>query len=130
MAEKGNIWELLGRSVKWEEVVRHGPKIVEAARILYETSRQRQQRSGGSSSSAPGPDAAGLNNRLADLEAEVRRLQENETQQAALVTDIANQLESLTRSVDALGTRVQLLFWLGGGALVAGLAALALSLVR
>ena len=125
MAERGNIWELLGRSVKWEEVVRHGPKIVEAARILYETSKQRQQRSGGS---AAGPDVnAG---RLADLEAEVRRLQENEIQQAALVTDIANQLESLTRSVDALGSRVQTLLWLGGGALVVGLAALALSLVR
>ena len=128
MAEKGNIWELLGKSVKWEEVVRHGPKIVEAARILYETSRQRQQRSGGSAGSASGPD---LNaGRLADLEAEIRRLQENETQQAALVTDIANQLESLTRSVDALGSRVQTLLWLGGGALVVGLAALALSLVR
>ncbi|HWN42571.1 MAG TPA: hypothetical protein VNW71_10130 [Thermoanaerobaculia bacterium] len=124
MADTSKIWELLGRSVKWEEVVRHGPKIVEAARILYENSRQRQQRSGGS---APGPDVnAG---RLADLEAEVRRLQENETQQAALVTDIANQLEALTRSVDALGVRVQMLLWLGGGALVVGLTALVLSLL-
>ena len=125
MADKSNIWELLGRSVKWEEVVRHGPKIVEAARILYETSKQRQQRSGGAAS---GPDVSA--SRLADLEAEVRRLQENETQQAALVTDIANQLESLTRSVDALGTRVRQLLWLGGGALVVSLAALALSFVR
>ena len=125
MAERGNIWELLGRSVKWEEVVRHGPKIVEAARILYETSKQRQQRSAGPSA---GPD---LNTgRLADLEGEVRRLQENETQQAALVTDIANQLETLTRSVDALAARVQLLLWLGGGALVVGLTALVLTLVR
>lgn len=125
MAEKGNIWELLGRSVKWEEVVRHGPKIVEAARILYETSKQRQQRPSGS---APGPD---LNaGRLADLEADVRRLQENEIQQAALVSEIADQLESLTRSVDSLASRVQLLLWLGAGALLVSLAALALSLVR
>ena len=125
MAERGNIWELFGRSVKWEDVVRHGPKIVEAARILYETSRQRQQRAPGSQ---PGPDAAG--HRLADLEGEIRRLQENETQQAALVTDIANQLETLTRSVDALASRVQLLLWLGGGALAVGLAALVLTLIR
>lgn len=125
MAERGNIWELLGKSVKWEDVVRHGPKIVEAARVLYETSKQRQQRSSGS---APGPDPGG--GRLADLEAEVRRLQENETQQAALVTDIASQLETLTRSVDALASRVQLLLWLGGGALAVGLAALVLALVR
>jgi hypothetical protein len=128
MADTSKIWELLGRSVKWEEVVRHGPKIVEAARILYESSRQRQQQSPGSAGSAAGPD---LNARhLAELELHVRRLEENETQQAALVTDIANQLESLTRSVDALGARVQTLLWLGGGALVVALAALALALAR
>lgn len=125
MAERGNIWELLGRSVKWEDVVRHGPKIVEAARVLYETSKQRQQRSPGSQ---PGPGVD--NGRLADLEAEVRRLQDNETQQAALVADIASQLETLTRSVDALASRVQLLLWLGGGALAVGLVALVLALVR
>lgn len=123
MADKSNIWELLGKSVKWEEVVRHGPKIVEAARVLYETSKQRQQRSG---AAAPGPDSR----RLADLEADVRRLQENEIEQAGLVADIAGQLESLTRSVDALGSRVQTLFWLSGGALVVSLAALAVSLFR
>ena len=128
MADKSKIWELLGRSVKWEEVVRHGPKIVEAARILYETSRQRQQSSPGSAGSAPGPDVNAR--RLADLDNRVRRLEENETEQAALVTDIANQLETLTRSVDALGARVQLLLWLGGGALVVSLVALALSLAR
>lgn len=130
MADKGKIWwELLGRSVKWEEVVRHGPKIVEAARILYETSRQRQQHSPGSpgsTGSASGPDPG----RLSEMDKRVRRLEENETEQAALVTDIANQLETLTRSVDALGARVQMLLWLGGGALVVGLAALALTLAR
>jgi hypothetical protein len=126
MADKSKIWELLGRSVKWEEVVRHGPKIVEAARILYETSRQRQQQSPGSAGSASGPDPR----HLAELDKRIRRLEENETEQAALVTDIANQLESLTRSVDALGSRVQTLLWLGGGALVVSLAALALALAR
>ena len=127
MADKSKIWELLGRSVKWDEVVRHGPKIVEAARILYETSRQRQQQApGATAGSASGPDPR----HLADLDNRVRRLEENETEQAALVTDIANQLETLTRSVDALGSRVQMLLWLGGGALVVGLAALALALAR
>jgi hypothetical protein len=129
MAEKGKIWELLGRSVRWEEVVRHAPKIVEAARILYETNRQRQQRSADSPGSSPGSDP-GLKSRLADLEAEVGRLQENEARQAALVTDMAKQLEALTQSVDALASRMQLLLWLGGGALVVGLIALVLSLTR
>jgi hypothetical protein len=126
MAYKSKIWELLGRSVKWEEVVRHGPKIVEAARILYETSRQRQQPSSRATGSASGPDLSSRD--LAELDSRIRRLEENETEQAALVTDIANQLETLTRSVDALGARVQMLLWLGGGALVVALAALALSL--
>lgn len=129
MADKTKIWELLGRSVKWEEVVRHGPKIVEAARILYESNRQRQQQqSTGPAGSAPGPDVNPA--RLADLDNRIRRLEENETEQAALVTDIANQLDNLTRSVHSLAGRVQLLLWLGGGALVVSLAALVLSLAR
>ena len=131
MAGRGKIWELLGRSALWEDVVRHAPKIVEAARVLYETNRRRQQRPADAAGPSPGPDpAAGLKNRLADLEVEVRRLQENETQQAALVTDIAKQLEALTRSVDTLAARMQIFLWLVGGALAVGLVALALSLVR
>jgi hypothetical protein len=130
MAERGKIWEVLGKSVKWEEVVRHAPKIVEAARILYETNRQRQPRpagSGGSGGSDLSPD---LKTRLADLEAQVSSLQDNESQQAALVSDIARQLDVLTGSVDALASRVQMLLWLAAGGLVAGLAALVLALVR
>ena len=130
MAERGKIWELLGRSVKWEDVVRHGPKIVEAARVLYETNRQRQPRTAGSGG-ATGPDpASGFKSSLADLEAQVRRLQDNETEQAALVTDIARQLDALTGSVDALASRVQMLLWLSAGALAVGVAALVLALIR
>lgn len=130
MAERGKIWEVLGKSVKWEEVVRHAPKIVEAARVLYETNRQRQPRPAGSGGSG-GPDpTSGLKTSLADLEAQVIRLQDNESQQAALVSDIAKQLDALTVSVDALASRVQMLLWLAVGGLVAGLAALVLALVR
>lgn len=130
MAERGKIWEVLGKSVKWEEVVRHAPKIVEAARVLYETNRQRQPRPAGSGGAA-GPDpTSDLKARLAGLEAQVGSLQDNESQQAALVSDIARQLAVLTGSVDALASRVQMLLWLAAGGLVAGLAALVLVLVR
>jgi len=129
MAERDKIWEVLGKSVKWEDVVRHAPKIVEAARVLYE-SRQRQSRPATSGGSA-GPDSTSdLKTRLADLEAQVSSLQDNEGQQAALVSDIARQLNALTGSVDALASRVQMLLWLAAGGLVAGLAALVLALVR
>lgn len=127
MAEKGRIWEILGRSVRWDEVMRHAPQLVDAARILYEKNRQRQQQR---PESRPGPDpSAGLTARLADLEGQVRRLQENETQQSALVADMAKQIDALTGSVDALARRVQILLWISGGALVLGIAALVAALV-
>lgn len=134
MAASGKLWELLGKSVRWDEVLRQAPKIVEVARNLYETNRQRQQRPAeprGPAAPPAGPDAtAALRDRIADLESQVRRLQENEIQQAGLVADMARQLEALAGSVDALLARGRLLLWLGGGALAVGLAALVLSLVR
>jgi polyhydroxyalkanoate synthesis regulator phasin len=129
MAEKGRIWEVLGRSVRWDEVMRHAPQIVDAARILYEKNRQRQQQRP-ESRPGPGPDpTTGLTARLADLEGQVRRLQENETQQSALVADMAKQINALTGSVDALARRVQTLLWVSAAALAAGLAALVTALV-
>lgn len=127
MAEKGRIWEILGRSVRWDEVMRHAPQILNAAQVLYEKNRQRQQQR---TDSRPGPDpTAGLTGRLADLEGQVHRLQENETQQSALVADMAKQIDALTGSVDALAGRVQLLLWISGGALVLGTVALVAALV-
>jgi hypothetical protein len=129
MAEKGRIWDILGRSVRWDEVMRHAPEIVGTARTLYEKNRQRQQQRSGPEP-RPGPDPTpGLTARLDDLETQVHRLQENEAQQSALVADMAKQLDALTGSVDALARRVQILLWLSGAALAAGIAALVAALV-
>lgn len=127
MAEK-RLWEILGKSVRWDEVMRHAPQIVDVARGLYEKNRQRQQQRP-ESRPGPGPDpTAGLTPRLADLEGQVRRLQENEIQQSALVADMAKQLDGLAGGVDALARRVHILLWVSGAALVAGIAALAAAL--
>jgi len=129
MAEKRRIWEILGQSVRWDEVMRHAPEIVGTARTLYEKNRQRQQQRPGPEP-RPGPDpAAGVTARLSDLEGQVRRLQENETQQSALVADMAKQLDALTGGVDALARKVQILLWVSGVALAAGIAALVAALV-
>jgi len=130
MAEKGRLWEILGRSVRWDEVMQHAPQIVDVARSLYEKNRQRQQQRP-ESRPGPGPDpTAGLTARLADLEGQVRRLQENEIQQSALITDMAKQLDGMAGGVDALARRVHLLLWVSGAALVAGIAALVEALVK
>jgi hypothetical protein len=133
MAEKGRLWEILGKSVRWDNVMRHAPQIVDAARGLYEKNRQRQQQRPESPPGPgnPGPDpTAGLTARLADLEGQVRRLQENEIQQSALVADMAKQLDGLAGGVDALARRVHILLWVSGAALAAGIVALVAALVR
>ena len=132
MAEKERLWEILGRSVRWDEVMRHAPQIVDVARGLYEKNRQRQQqRPEYRPGPGPGPDpTAGLTGRLADLEGQVRRLQENEIQQSALVADMAKQLDGLAGGVDALARRVQTLLWVSGAALAAGIAALVAALIQ
>jgi len=133
MAEKRRLWEILGQSVRWDEVMRHAPQIVDVARGLYEKNRQRQQQRPESRPGPgnPGPDpTAGLTAHLADLEGQVRRLQENEIQQSALVADMAKQLDGLAGGVDVLARRVQMLLWVSGAALAAAIAALVTALVR
>jgi hypothetical protein len=130
MAEKGRLWEVLGRSVRWDEVMRHAPQIVDVARGLYEKNRQRQQQRP-ESGPGPGPDpTAGMTARLADLEARLAVSQENEIRQSALVADMAKQLEGLARGVDGLARRVHIVLWVSGAALAAGIAALVAALVQ
>lgn len=133
MAEKRRLWEILGKSVRWDEVMQHAPQIVDVARGLYEKNRQRQQQRPERPESRPGsgPDpTAGLTARLADLEGQVRRLQENEIQQSALVADMAKQLDGIAGGFDALARRSQLLLWVSGSALVAAIAAIAAALIK
>jgi uncharacterized coiled-coil protein SlyX len=130
MAEKGRLWEILGRSVRWDEVMRHAPQIVGVARGLYEKNRQRQQQRP-ESGPGPGPDStAGTTARLADLEARLAVFQENEIRQSALIADMAKQLEDLAGGVDGLARRVRIVLWVSGAALAAGIAALVAVLVQ
>jgi hypothetical protein len=104
--------------VPWGQIVRLMPSILEVSRELMQRSRR-----------TPGAQPSGVSLAATDgtaLETRVRALEENERNQAELVTNMAEQLAQLTTAVAALHIRARRL--LIGQAVTAVIAVLALAL--
>lgn len=101
------------RTVPWTMLLRHAPKAVDAARTLYDARR-------GPSRSEPsaGADREDVDRMFDALD----RLEQHTTQQAAVVADLARQVQALTTAVDVLRTRLMVVMVVGGALLVALLA--------
>jgi hypothetical protein len=96
----------------WKTLLVHAPTLVDAARHLYATTRSPAERS---------PTTRGHDDVVA-LRRAVEELEAREVQQAALVADLAKQVNALTTAVEVLRARIVF-------ALVGAAAALVISLV-
>jgi hypothetical protein len=104
--------------VPWAQIVRLMPSILEVSRELMKRSRRM-----------PGAETSGTSLATTGgtgLEARVRTLEENERNQAELVTNMAEQLAQLTTAVASLHLRARRL--LIGQAVTAAIAVVALVL--
>ena len=102
------------RRVSWTMLLRHAPKAVDAARTLYDVTHR----------SSPRPDAHASTTRQ-DVDRmfdAIDRLEQHATQQAAVVADLARQVQALATTVDALRTRLTAVTLIGGSLLVVILA--------
>jgi hypothetical protein len=106
--------------VPWRTIITHAPTIVETARRLYANSRQ-----------SDGTAATGTRRLPADdLHRAVARLEEREIEQAALIADLAREVQQIATGVDVLRSRLMLATIGGVLALVIAIAALIVSLTR
>ena len=96
----------------WRTLLAHAPTLVDAARHLYATTRSPAERS---------PTPRGHDN-IEALRRAVEEVEARETQEAALVADLAKQVQALTTALEVLRARIVF-------ALVGASAALVLSLV-
>ena len=83
-------------SVPWAQIVRLMPSILELSHQLLKRTRRQPESEG----EPPGLDEKA--SATAALDLRIRALEENERRQAELVTNMADQLEQLTRAVTAL----------------------------
>jgi hypothetical protein len=101
----------------WRLIVDHAPTIVDAAHRLYAGSRTPHARS------QPSERTAGS---LDSLQRAVEQLEARETQHAALLGELARQVQDMTTALEVLRARVR---WAGIGAAAAIAVALLTALV-
>ena len=87
------------RRVPWKTLLRHGPTIVDAARVLYGSTRPPAEEAG--------PDWRGRDD-VEALRQRVEHLEQREAEQAALFTDLARQAQEMAAALEVLRARVHL----------------------
>ena len=83
----------------WRLIVDHAPTIVDAARRLYASSRTPPART------EPGERAAGS---IESLQRAIEQLEAHEVQRAALLAELAKQVQDMTTALEVLRARVRL----------------------
>ena len=91
------LWTWALRKMPWKTLLVHAPTLVDAARHLYATTRPPARDGAAGTRTGDG---------LEPLRRAVEELEEQATRQAALVADLAKQVETLTTAVDVLRARV------------------------
>lgn len=106
--------------VPWRTIITHAPTIVETARRLYANSR-----AGDGTAAAPMRRLGGD-----DLHRAVARLEEREVEQAALIADLAREVQQIATGLEVLRSRLMLLTIGSVLALAVAIVALIVSLAR
>ena len=94
------MWWIL-RALPWRMIIASTPKIVDAARTLYESRKRAETSLPELRGTRPGADVRELQYALATLE-------EHATRQAKIVTQLAQQLESMAAAIEIMRRRVAL----------------------
>ncbi|MBI1733722.1 MAG: hypothetical protein HYR51_00965 [Candidatus Rokubacteria bacterium] len=94
------MWLRLVKLLPWRTIIATTPKIVDAARTLYEARRR----------AAPPPEFRGSarDDSTRDLEYALATLEEYATRQAAVVAQLAAQVEAMTGAIEIMRRRLAL----------------------
>jgi hypothetical protein len=104
----------------WKTILLHGPTIVEAARKLYAATRK----------GAAEPNPMGQGTDGTELRRALETLTERQMQHAALLNDLAGQVQAMAAELDLLRRRVRFALVGGGLSTALAIAAVVLALWR
>lgn len=95
------IWLRLVKALPWRTIIVNAPKVVDAARAVYDTRRR----------AAPLPEirsAPARGDTTRELEFAVATLEEHATRQAAVVAQLATQVEAMAGAIEVMRRRLAL----------------------
>jgi hypothetical protein len=95
------MWVRLIRALPWRMIIASTPKIVDAARTLYEARKRAHTSLPEIRATRPGADPR-------ELQHAIDTLEEHATRQAAIVAQLAQQLESMAAAIEIMRRRVAL----------------------
>lgn len=111
--------------IPWDQVIRHGPKVLDAATSLWDKWNSRPR---------PQPvDPQDGDNVDAQMLVLIQRLQQLEEAQAAsaeLEKNMAEQIQNLSAGYAELSRKLTIALWSAGGAVLVSVIALGIALAR
>lgn len=109
-------------NIPWDQVLRHGPKVLETATALFERWQTRRPE--------PVDPNAEVRQQLETVVGRLQALEEAEASQAALVRSMAEQLTSQTSALQEANRRARMAVGVAGVAGVVAVVAMAMVLMR
>ncbi len=97
-------------NIPWDQVLRHGPKVLDAATALFEKWQARKPE-------PVNPHAEAPTNPLAVVEQRLQTLEEAETAQSALVREMAREMQAMAAELERCHRHSRLALGLGAAAL-------------
>ena len=94
------MWLRLVRALPWRMIITNAPKLVDTARTLYETRRR--------TASPPEFRGSARSRDTRQLEDALDTLEEHATRQAAIVAQLASQLEDMAGAIELMRRRLAL----------------------
>ena len=107
-------------SIPWPALLGRAPWLVDSARDLYEALRKRREK----------PEGQPLSATLEDLSSRLDELEDHQTRQAELLSQMAAQEEAISRGLRIVSTRLLIAALAALGAMILALIALVVAAVR
>ena len=114
--------------ISWTLILTQAPRIVSSATKLYDTLRKRRTTASASTKAPDSPPSITVT--VDEIKSRVESLEQNETTQAELISQIAAQGEALSHGLQVVSARQTLLLWVSGTALVAASIAIVVAILR
>ena len=117
------------KAVSLDILIRTAPRIAKEAREWYKDLRERKAALDDAAPTATSDSVSDLSAPVEGIQSKLESLEADQARHAELISEMATQQESLSRGIQSVSTRLTILLWVSGSALVLAAASLVLALL-